>query len=206
MSPSRLLSSASHRSVSFIIVAGAATESCSYQTPGSLIVRYLWERGLSTLGNVFQESRFISLAIGIGRHCPWSPGGSLTGFFRHLVLTVPSGLLSDVSRLGRSAIRVLLAPATGAYNLVRRAHTWLRGVQPPLQRGLDLRMTAPNLQCISWTLQTSLDKSAHLTALEYLITITEPTGLDSTLITSCFDIFVGCIDPSDEKMVVMEGS
>ena len=64
--------------------------------------------------------------------------------------------------------------------------------------------TTTHLRCISWTLQTSLDKHIHLTALKYLAT-TELTGLDPILVADCFDAFVGCLSVGIRRVEVVQG-
>jgi hypothetical protein len=72
---------------------------------------------------------------------------------------------------------------------------------------LDQRTLALDLRCISWMLQTSLDKAVHLSALKHLATVTTLGNFDPILIFGCFDIFVDCIrvDVNNRKVAIMQG-
>ena len=103
-------------------------------------------------------------------------------FFWDLILELPPALATDIYHLGRAAVQML-----------------------PTLRTLSQQMTLLDFRCISWTLQTSLDKPIHLTALKRLGTMTELTGLDPTLVTDCFNVFAACIGLSNNKAVVIQG-
>ena len=106
----------------FLIAAGAASESCPYQTPGSHALRYLSQRMLLS-------------------------GASVS----------------------------------------------------------DRQMAFLDLRCISWMLQTSLDKAIHLSTLRYLATMVGLTNVDPTLVTDCFSVLAGCVQVVDYKVVVVQG-
>ena len=146
----------------FIVVAGAVSESCPYQTPGSLILRHTGPKIWSVL--------------------------HATG----------------VSRLGRAVMRAL-STLVEASPLVRTANRKLHGMYSALEHRLNQRTTPLGLRCISWTLQTSLDKAVHLSTSRHLETMTELTGLDPNLALDCFNIFISCINVSNRKIVIMRG-
>ena len=188
----------------FIVVAGAVTESCPYQTPGSPILRFLWQRGSSTFKNVLLRSKALSFIIQAWNSRPWSSGSDVVDFFLRLALAVPLGFPLDLYLLGRTSIQLLFALPSRAYHLVHRVRTWLSSIHPPPRQASDLR-------CISWTLQTSLDKLVYLSTLEYFITITNPTYIDPTLLTNCFNVLFGCfrfswswsIEKGSEKLAIL---
>ena len=64
----------------------------------------------------------------------------------------------------------------------------------------------PDLQCALWTLQTFPNGPVRLSTLKYLFTSAEFTNLDSTLIVEYFDLFAGCINISNNKVEVIQGS
>ena len=66
-------------------------------------------------------------------------------------------------------------------------------------------MTVQDLPCISWILQTSLDNAVRLPTLRHLTTTEIPPSFDPTLVTGCFGAFIGCIDVSNHKVVVVQG-
>lgn len=69
----------------------------------------------------------------------------------------------------------------------------------------DERTTTLDLRCISWLLQASLDKAFHVTAFKYLLSIPGLAYFDPILSVECFNIFIGCINVSDEKVTVTQG-
>ena len=79
----------------------------------------------------------------------------------------------------------------------RRVSFWL-------WRGLEHHPML-DLHCISWTLRTSLNGPVRLSALNYLATTTS-AHFDSTLVADCFDILIGCIRVTDEKVTIVQGS
>ena len=66
-------------------------------------------------------------------------------------------------------------------------------------------MTVLDWRCVSWTLQTSLDKPVHPSTLNHLITMAELTDFDPALIVDCFNAFVACVSLNNRKVVIMQG-
>ena len=198
----------------FITLAGAAFENCPYQTPGSHILRYLgpkaWRRIRSVpsvigpaLRKLSEESKVIrTIASSVKAHDPWWSRSQIIPFFGRLVLKVPLGLAVDFYHLGPATMRELIALPFEAYHL---ANSWLYSMHSFLKRLLDQHTTPSDFRCISWTLQTSLDKADRMTASEHLVTMTELTGMDPTLVADCFNVFVGCVSFSNGRLVVMQG-
>ena len=60
-------------------------------------------------------------------------------------------------------------------------------------------------RCISWMLQTSLDKTIHLATFKHLAAMTELANFDPTLAKDCFKAFVSCIDIKYHEVVVIRG-
>ena len=79
----------------------------------------------------------------------------------------------------------------------RRVSFWL-------WRGLEHHPML-DLHCVSWTLRTSLNGPVRLSALNYLATTTS-AHFDSTLVADCFDILIGCITVTGEKVTIVQGS
>ena len=208
----------------FIVIAGATSENCPYQTPGSHILRHLgpkvWRTVysasssigsarpaiISSLRSVYNQSYIIGLIVSIANsRDSWWSVRRIIPFFGELILKIPLTFLFDIFVLGRAAIRVLPALPVGAYHLVRSAKSRLYSTYSTLKRTLDQQTTPSDFRCVSWTLQTSLDKPIHLTALEHLVTKASLTGLDPTLSADCFNVFVGCVRLDNHKLVVMQG-
>jgi hypothetical protein len=198
----------------FITVAGAAFESCPYQTPGSQILRYVVPKVWNVihpvpsaiLRNSFGRSgAFEAIMLNAQYYRPWWSRHKIIPFLRDLIPEVPPECAIDIYRLGRAAIRALPGLPVGVYRVVRSANSWLFGMYFALRQRFGQPTIPSHLQCISWTLQTSLDKPIHLSTLEYLTTITDLTGLHPTLLTYCFNIFIGCVNLSDGGLVVIQG-
>ena len=181
----------------FILVVGTAWKSCPYQTPGSHFLRYLGPRVHWAARSVVNESNFIKVSKDLWNDAHWSS-------WRYLVVMVvapPIMFVADVYNLGRTAVGMLFVFPIRTYRLLRRVYTWLHSSPP----SFDRQMIALDLRCISWTLQTSLDRLARLSALKHLVTITEFTDLDPNLAVDCFNLFVGFISISNGKVVVVQG-
>jgi len=198
-----------------IVVAGSASESCPYQTPGSRFVRHALPdilRALrSTPSTIFHiSSGFIQASVFCGRvikfcsdcrrtwnwvESTWDLVKYILAFFiTVLIVTVfslPFSLVKDVYQLGQV---ILQRSAT----LCRTVYRRLTGSSPQTH-ALDLR-------CVSWMLQTSLDKSVRLSTLKHLeLLMSTPADFDPALVAYCFNDFVGCINVSDCQVVVMQG-
>lgn len=87
----------------------------------------------------------------------------------------------------------------------RRAYAQLVVSLSTPTHGSDQQMTLLNSHCISWILQTSLDKGDHLSAVEYLATMIPLPDFDPTLVTGCFSVFVGCAKVTEGGLVVTQG-
>ena len=196
----------------FILVVGTAWESCPYQTPGSHFFRYLGPKirsiinpAASAPGIILKESKVVSFITDVGNNVPESPWAGIVHVLVALVTGVPIAFAVDVYHLGQAAVRALVTLPIKIYHLLRKVYAWLHTVCTSLLQGFDLQTAILDLRCISWALQTSLEKPVHLSTLEHLITITEFTAFDPTLVTDCFNIFAGCISVTNGKVVTIQG-
>ena len=201
----------------FIVIVGAAFENCPYQVLGSHVLRYLGPKIWRTihsarsavgsvLRNILGESGVIrTIVLSANSHDPWWSRREVIPFLRALTLKLPRALAIDIYRLGKATIRALSALPIRAYHLAHRANGRLYGIYATSKQILGQQTAPQDFRCISWTLQTSLDKSVHLTASEHLTTMMELTGLDPTLVVDCFNVFVGCVSINNHTLVVMKG-
>ena len=201
----------------FITLAGAVSESCPYQTPGSHILRYLGPKVWRTIhsaryfiGPASRNASERSDAGGLDSIPSFSlrlqRARTVTGpSLKILFLKAPLELPTIVYRRLRASVQALSGLPTRAYHLFRSINNKHHDAYSALKQRLAQRRAQSDFRCISWTLQTSLDKPIHQTALKHLSTMTEFTGLDPTLVADCFNVFVGCISFSDHKLVVMQG-
>ena len=127
----------------FIVIAGTASMSCPYQTPGAQFLRYLWNKVLSY--SIFFTARQLVV---------WDPK-----------------------------------------------------TQPGSEQTSNQEATVLDFPCISWMLQTSLDRDTNQLTLKFLVSVIASPGLRTTLVADCFNIFVGCIGiPNGSHVVVLQGS
>jgi hypothetical protein len=191
----------------FIVVAGAASESCPYQTPGARIFRHVLLPALRLAISKFpilvsyisRNSRCCRLPIKWWSSLvqPWYSMGNITNSFLY-VLIIPIVPAFDAYLLGRAIVRSL-----AAFN--RMIYRPFVGASSPQTHGWTQKATASDLRCISWTIQTSLDKAVHLSTLKHLATTTSLADSEPTLLEDCFDIFISCINVSDYKVVTIQG-
>ena len=186
-----------------IIIAGAASESCPYQTPGSHILRSVVS-ATSAISSAFRRAVEHSETVEmfqLNAACdqPWRSRNNFKCFLRNVLRESPPALAIDGHRLGRTVVRPLVAFA-------RRVYALLPGISSILPHGADQQMTLLDLHCISWMLRTSLDKDDRLSTLEYLTTVVPPAGFDPTLVVDCFNVLVGYVGPIDNHVVTTHRS
>jgi len=183
-------------SYAFFVVAGAASDSCPYQTPGAHILRHILPLALSGLRSASSNSELID---GVANW--WHMGiKNFECSISHIVKTallpilILVGLAVDAYFLARAMVRVFLA-----YALVVRG--WLHRV-----RGWDPHTAALDLQCISWILQTSLDKTIHLSTLRLLGMMATLANFEPALAPACFNILASCVSITGDKVAILQGS
>ena len=213
----------------FIVIAGTASESCPYQTPPAHIFRhillYLRYRLLPTLysaaavapvvvssnfSRLFQASQCCRMVFDW-----WSdmrrPWYSMHNFINIVMspLLLIAAPTHDAYYLGRAIFRSLVTSGRTVYRVLmgrlRTAYPWLITTSPPRNLEVDYQTAKFDLQCISWILQTSLDKAIHLSAFNYLASMPELVHCRSALVVYCFNVFAGCLNISSSKVVVMQG-
>ena len=175
-----------------IVVAGTASKSCPYQTPGSHILRHILSifvpswccRGLTNWWSLF------------GR--PWYSIHSVL-----LLLLLPPLLLVavavDACRFGRTILQLSVA-------FGRTVYCWVMSTDPPTYAS-DQQTSAMGSRCVLWMLQTSLDKVIHLSALKHLMMMTTLAEFNPIIVVDCFNIFVGYIGIRNREVpVITHGS
>ena len=213
----------------FVIIAGSASESCPYQTPVAPmfrhILRYLHLHLLPTLRSApvvisfFVSSSLSHLSLVSSCYSgpsdwwsnmqrPWYSTNNLIN-----ILLIPvflfASLAHDVYYLGRSILRLLAAFCKVVYRQFtssrRTTYRWFVDISSLRTPGPCPQTVTMDLRCISWILQTSLDKAVHLSAFKHLISMPELARFDPTLVFDCFNIFTRCISIRDGRVVTMQG-
>ena len=156
-----------------IIVAGATSARCPYQTPWTNIIRRLL--------HLFVKHSLLYHGFGITNR----PESSKYETLMYLLL-LPVIFAFDVFRLGRTTVRSLVVS-------VQKVHSWLFGKSPILKQVLDEQATKLDFRCISWMLRTSLDKTINLLTFDFLKTIVALPSFDSDIVMDCFNTFCSCL-------------
>jgi len=190
----------------FIIAAGTASVTCPYQTPGASILRHILHR---TLPHILQHT--LPHILGRLRRASHTFLDYIRGTFAYYltvevwrqegwdcvipaIYMLPIGLVVDTYHLGRSTALLLIVTT-------RRLYVWLPSQLHPLTQGLDML----DLDCISWTLQTSLDKVVHQSTLEYLATMTTLAECDPSLVLACFNTLISCVKVTNTHVEITPG-
>ena len=225
----------------FIVVAGAASESCPYQTPGARFFRYIFPHillpalrstptaisklpifvfnlpvlvfsALSSIRSKFGLSPPFSYQPPVGRRLsPVRPWHSLVNIpiYLLLALRVSVALVIDACLLGPAILWLLVNSGQKMYHsFVASARTGYCQFIAAFPRTHDQQTVMLDLRCFSWMLQTSLDKAVHLSTLKYLAAMMALPDFDPALVSSCFNVFMGCIkaDVNNYKVVIIQGS
>ena len=185
----------------FIVIAATAYENCPYQTPGAHILRhYLLPVLRSTSSNFGTCETFSMLHFwweGLTDPKSWGSASTIGSLLLFPLPLLSISLAIDLFRLGRAALRLLVDYYRKVYH--GSITTFLR------TRHRDQKTVTSDLRCVSWVLQTSLDKAFHLTALEYLAEMPELTYFDPSLVIGCFNVFISCTNVIGHKLVIVGG-
>ena len=196
----------------FVVVAGTTSTSCPYQTPVARILRHIHHHTLphilyhiippilGLLRSAFHDLVEGSACLILFSSEEWY--GRLDwklniSFFLKYILCFPLLLACDACQLAWVSFKVLVV-------LARRVHSWIRSKSCVRARGTNRRMAASDLQCISWILQTSLEKGIRLSTMKFLATA--PTLVDfSLLLPNCFDILIDCVKINERIPMIVHG-
>ena len=112
----------------------------------------------------------------------------------------------DAFLLGRAIFRSLASFAKTAYYLFFGRALYRPPTETsPQTSSTDLKTVTLDLRCISWILQESLDKTIHISTLERLVSMSKLIHFHPTLVLDCFNVFVGCVNVSGGKVMIMQG-
>ena len=197
----------------FIMVAGSISEGCPYQTPGARILRHILHHHFPILRSApsvilvalshfrsrfIRDSRCYFLFINWWSlmNRPWYSLSNIAYTLNYCLFPPPVTLVMDGLYFGR----VILVAFSGI--LYR---FFVTALSPRPSHSPEQLAILSDLRCISWILQTSLDKTVHLSAFERLVSIPELGHLDPTLVVDCFRVFLSCINITNGKAVILQG-
>ena len=213
----------------FIIVAGTASESCPYQTPGARFLRHVF---FTIFPSVFHSARsiihklyiFISSNVFVFvsskfhkltkasfccRLLAACSSQTDTGACFGNIVQMPGALILDACFVVPTMLLAFLWQTVWVLVAALFKAVYHRFFTPAPQRirGLDQQTIKLDLRCVAWMLQTSLDKNVHLSSLRHLATMMTLADFDPTLVSGCFNVFIGCIkvDITDRRVAIMQG-
>ena len=169
----------------FIVVAGAVSMSCPYQTPAAQILRYIWRKVLpSPCKMVFRHLWEVLRRLWEGLCHIWK-------VIRYLwmVLRYPSRPLNRPAFLTKSSTK-------------RPSET-----QSGPEQTLDWEVTVLDFCCISWMLRTSLDRLINEVALKFLESVLAFPGYEDVIVMECLNLLISCVSITDGGgVMVIRGS
>ena len=194
----------------FAVVAGTASASCPYQTPGARILRHVIYHVLPDM-----HYHILRPTLGLLRSAPRAliSNFSFLNFFElawstsldecicylpMYILGFPLLLAYDAYQLTRPVTRAIVARA-------RRVRSWIRSTRSARARRLNRQAAASDSECISWILQTSLERGVRLSTLKLLATTPTLVEFSLPLVSNCFDILIDCIKVNNRNPVIVQG-
>jgi hypothetical protein len=196
---------------------------CPYQTPGARILRHILLSAFRSTRSYFSDSQFSWFIQ--GSHCDllafqlrgwplWRSGDSIliiTDILCQIPVSFAIALAKDAYMLVIISPFILLAVYNRIICGMRRCgkmvYHWFVSTSPVQIHSLDQQTITLDLRCISWMLQTSLDKAVRLSALKHLATMVTLGNFDPTLVSGCFDVFIDCIkvDVNKREVAIIQG-
>ena len=216
----------------FIVIAGACSASCPYQTPGAQILRQVPGALRQVQGALHRTQNTIYYIPGVLAGCIPDILCRIPGILRYILDTIhriPHTFHQGFSALvkGSTCCRSLKS-AWGNIKYPSLVYTpiallstlllpiWLTAdvftaiIWPLvrfsrwLERGSERQTALLDLRCMSWTLQISLDEPVRLSTLNYLASTTL-ANFDPALVVDCFNVFFGCVKVTDGRAVIAQG-
>ena len=196
-----------------IVAAGTASESCPYQTPCSHSLRYVLHHVLPALRSapsvVFTlvPSRFSNMIrmswCYIVLNNWWQVMERPWYSMRNIIHTLQApflliALVADTFSLGQ----VMLQSLVTFYRTAYRRYLY---ASAPRTHGSVQQAITSDLRCVSWILQTSLDKDFHLSTFKYILSLSELSHFHPSIVIDCFNVFINCISFNDCKAGIVQG-
>ena len=206
----------------FFVIAGAVSTSCPYQTPGARILRHIHYHILprihyhilphiryrilpsilSLLHSAFRGLVDNSKCLSLFTRDAWIRLRGWKEIIIHLIvytLCFPYFPAHDLYKLIGAIVKLLIALACGV-------PSWIRSARSARARRLNQRTIMLDSRCISWILQTSLEKGIRLSTLKFLATTPTLADFTPALVSQCFDILVDCVKVNKGNPAVVQGT
>jgi len=190
----------------FVVIAGTTSVNCPYQTPGANILRYIYRNlpqvlsMLNSVSSIAKSSKSVRMLIGywdffIGDKFSAAGMIMLILLGSTVLIPLPICLAIDAILLGLGIVKMLATIAGRIY------HWFCSGAY-----GSNSQVAGLDLRCISWIIETSLDRAVRLSALKLLTTITMLADYEPALVSACSDILIGCMSVIGGKAVITQDS
>jgi hypothetical protein len=194
----------------FFVVAGAASASCPYQTPGARIIRRIHYYTLHyILPPILSFLRSTFRALIDNPTCPLFSGCTMGEDWicalPACILCFPFLLVYGAYVLARAIVRAPIALVRTVRSWCHRMSNWIRSARSAQALRLNQPVAALDSQCISWILRTSLEKGIRLSTLKFLATMPTLVDFNPALFLDCFDIFIDCIKTNEHNPVIVQG-
>lgn len=190
----------------FLVIAGSLYPSCPYQTPASQTARHMWERLIPNLIKGLRHSIHESYSLGAVWHRQdgW-------GWISFRLLFLPVILVADcyciVKYLAIRLFRSMKASILYLLRSIRRDNRTSRTLDAGGRTAQEAALYILDFHCIAWILDTSLVKTVHVIALEFLATLPISHDTNPAVIVRCLDLLFSCIDvDSSNRAVILSGS
>ena len=167
----------------FVIVAGTASSSCPYQTPWARMLRHT-PHVLRHIPHILRHVRQLFQYI-------------------HNILRCICHNLRRILRYIRSLL-IIRRSSSHPVSVVS-AHNRARSARSNRARRLNQRTVILDSQCISWTLQTSLERGIRLSTLKFLEATPILAEFTPALVLDCFDVLIDCIKVNEHNLVIIQG-
>ena len=86
-----------------------------------------------------------------------------------------------------------------------RLRSWIRSARSVQARQLNQQTTILDSQCISWILQTSLERGIRLSTLKFLSTTPTLAEFTPALVSNCFDVLIDSVKVDEHNPVIVQG-
>ena len=185
----------------FVLIAGAISENCPYQTPWTNGIRRAF--GVPRLAYELFAKHSLVHRTSVNLWHFTSPSSAVQ-VVAVVTLIYPLPLLlaflCDALQFGPATFRTLVVFARGARRL-------LVSTPPAPKNAFTSRVIELDIRCLLWMLQTSLDKTINFLTLNFLGIILPSSGLDlptnSALVVSCFNILASCFVTGKSRVTMI---